>query len=68
MKLALLELRQWERFTLKRWGQVDARGFEVRTLPDEIAFEVSAGLLAAQSTDEAQAVFKAVRDDVMTGA
>jgi hypothetical protein len=64
-KAALIELRRWERFTLKRWGQDSARAFEVRALPDEVAFEVAAGLLVADSVDDAQAVFKAARDEVL---
>jgi HK97 family phage portal protein len=59
---ALLELKQWERFTVKRWGQAECRAFEVRALPDECAFEIAAGLLAAGSVDEAQAVFREARD------
>lgn len=54
------ELDQWERFTLKRWGR-ESRPFEVRALPDELAFEVSAGLLAASDEDSARAVFAAAR-------
>jgi HK97 family phage portal protein len=66
-KAALVELRRWERFTLKRWGQDDARAFEVRALSDDVAFEVALGLLAADSADEAQAVFRAARDEVLAG-
>jgi HK97 family phage portal protein len=66
-KAALVELRRWERFAIRRWGQADARAFEVRALPDEVAFEVAAGLLVADSVDEAQAVFKAARDEVLAG-
>ncbi len=67
---ALAELAQWERFTLKRRERNNGhnRAFEVRSIPDEIAFEVTAGLLAAGSVDEAaskeevRAVFKAARE------
>jgi HK97 family phage portal protein len=61
-KAALVELRRWERFTLKRWGQSTNRAFEVRALPDEVAFEVAAGLLGAGSEDEAQMVFTQARE------
>ena len=60
-KAALVELKRWERFTLKRWGQIASRAFEVREVPDTVAFEVSARLLAAGNTDEAQAVFHDAR-------
>jgi hypothetical protein len=60
-KAALIELRRWERFTLKRWGQAQNRAFEVQALPDEVAFEVSAGLLGAESSEEALGVFQAAR-------
>lgn len=60
-KAALVELQRWERYTLKRWGQPEQRPFEIHVLPEEIAFEVSAGLLAADDADEAQGVFQAVR-------
>ncbi len=63
---ALVELKRWERFTLKRWGQADQRAFEVRALPDETAFSVAAGLLAAETPDDAQAVFSAARMDLLT--
>jgi hypothetical protein len=56
------ELGRWERFTIKRWGKVTPRPFSVRALPDEIAFEVSAGLLAAGSVDEAQMIFSSARE------
>jgi HK97 family phage portal protein len=58
---SLAELTRWERFTLKRWGKSSGRSFEVRTLPEEIAFSVSAGLLAAATPDEARGVFAAAR-------
>jgi len=57
----LHELARWERFTLKRWGRSNPRPFQVRALPEELAFAVSAGLLAATTPDEARAVFAAAR-------
>lgn len=59
-KTILTELAQWERFTLKRWGR-EARAFEPAIVPEDIAFEVSAGLLAAETADDARAVFHAAR-------
>jgi len=64
VKAALDELGRWERFALKRKGRANGRAFEVRAVPDEVAFEVSAGLLAAQSADEVRAVFKAAAQAV----
>lgn len=64
-KTALIELKQWERFTLKRWAKTDSRAFEVRELPDDVAFEVATGLLAAESADEAQVVFKVAREAML---
>jgi HK97 family phage portal protein len=65
---ALAELMRWERFALKRWGRAHARAFEVRTLPDDLAFEVSAGLLAADSPDDARTVFTSARQMLTTHA
>jgi HK97 family phage portal protein len=59
---SLAELARWERFTLKRWGQPSPRPFEVRALPDDLAFEITAELLAADTPDAARAVFHAARD------
>ncbi len=61
-KAAILdELRAWERFTLRRLGQEDARPFTVRHVPDEIAFELSARLTDAADADAVKAVFRGVR-------
>jgi HK97 family phage portal protein len=60
-KAALDELERWERFVLKRWGRANNRSFEVRALPDEIAFEVAAGLLAAETPGEARHVFTSAK-------
>ncbi|MBL8161111.1 MAG: phage portal protein [Anaerolineae bacterium] len=61
---AVAELRRWERYTLKRWGRPARRAFAVQAVPDELAFEVSANLLAAESPDEARAVFAAARAEL----
>jgi HK97 family phage portal protein len=60
VKAALTELAQWERFTLKRWGR-DSRAFEATEIPDDLVFEVSAGLLAAQNPDDARSVFQSAK-------
>ena len=62
---ALAELKQWERFSLKRWGQPTGRAFEVRALPEDIAFQVAAELLAAESVEDVQATFRAARAELM---
>lgn len=59
------ELLAWERFALKRWGQPNRRPFAVRALPEEVAFEISAGLLAAANADEARGVFAAARQTLL---
>jgi HK97 family phage portal protein len=58
------ELLAWERFTLKRWGRNPSRRFEVRALPEDVAFSVSAGLLAAGSPTEAREVFALARAEL----
>lgn len=65
---AKAELDRWERFALKRWGRTAGRPFAVRDLPDDLAFEVSAGLLAAEDTSQARAIFAAARAQVMDAA
>ncbi len=56
------ELAQWERFALNRLDKPEqARPFEVTALPDELAFEVSAGLLFARDRESVKAVFAGVR-------
>jgi HK97 family phage portal protein len=70
LKAQLDELARWEKFTLKRLGRPQTRPFEVRTLPDDVAFEISAGLLAAVNTvDEAAVkdVFASARESVLRG-
>lgn len=55
------ELTQWERFAIKRLGKDNSRAFEVKNIPDEIAFEVSAGLLFAENRDTVKTVFAEAR-------
>jgi HK97 family phage portal protein len=62
VKSALNELDKWERFAVKRLGKATYRAFEVHDVPDEIAFEVSAGLLTATNQDEAKDVFEQARN------
>lgn len=64
-KAALDEIARWERFTLKRWGKPNGRPFEVRALPDDVAFEISAGLLAADDEEAAHEVFQAAREMIV---
>ena len=56
------ELAQWERFALNRLDKPEqTRPFEVTSLPDELAFEVSAGLLFARDRESVNSVFAGVR-------
>lgn len=66
-KSILDELRRWERFALRRCGSSHGRRFEVRALPDTIAFEIAAGLQGAASSAEVKAVFAAARSELMGG-
>jgi hypothetical protein len=61
MKSALDELAQWERFALNRLGKSETRPFEITVVPDELAFEISAGLLFAQDKDSIKSVFAEAR-------
>lgn len=63
---AARELDQWERFALKRLGKSQPRAFEVRHLPSELAFELSAQLLAAITAADIQAAFAAARSELST--
>ncbi len=61
-KSALDELAQWERFALNRLDKPEqARPFEVSAVPDELAFEVSAGLLFAGDREAVKLVFAGAR-------
>jgi HK97 family phage portal protein len=66
-KSALDELTQWERFAVNRLGKGESRPFEVNAVPDELAFEVSAGLLFAQDKDSIKSVFTSAREELMKG-
>ena len=56
------ELAQWERFALNRVGKSEMRPFEVEHILDEMAFEISAGLLFAGDKDAIKSVFADVRE------
>jgi HK97 family phage portal protein len=55
------ELAQWERFAINRLGKDHNRAFEVKNIPDEMAFELSAGLLFASDRDTVKTVFAEAR-------
>jgi HK97 family phage portal protein len=56
------ELAQWERFAVNRLDRTElGRPFEVTVLPDELAFEVSAGLLFARDREAVKSVFAGAR-------
>ena len=65
MKLAKTQtfyMAQWERFALNRLDKPEqARPFEVTVVPDELAFEVSAGLLFAGDRESVKSVFAGAR-------
>lgn len=63
---SLAELGRWERFALKRLGKPSPRPFEVRALPGEIAFEISAALLAAENEDAVKTIFAGAREQLAT--
>lgn len=58
------ELTQWERFSLNRLDRPQTRPFEVEIIPDELAFEVSAGLLFAGDKDAVKSVFASAREQI----
>jgi HK97 family phage portal protein len=60
-KSVLNELAQWERYALKRLGKSEFRPFSVTVIPDELAFELSAGLLAADDKESIKALFASAR-------
>ena len=68
MKLAKTQtfcLAQWERFALNRLGAAErGRPFEVSAVPDELAFEVSAGLMFAGNREAVKSVFAGAREGV----
>jgi hypothetical protein len=69
VKAALLrELDQWERFTLRRLGKRADHAFVVQAVPEELAFEISARLLAADGPAAVRAVFREARAGVGNSA
>ena len=64
-KSVLDELAQWERFALNRLDKPEqTRPFEVSAVPDELAFEVSAGLLFAGDREAVKSVIAGAREIV----
>jgi HK97 family phage portal protein len=63
-KAVLDELAQWERYALKRLGKAEFRPFKVINLPDELAFELSAGLLAAEDKESIKALFASAKEQL----
>lgn len=59
------ELAQWERFALNRIGKSNSRTFEVNAIPEDVAFEISAKLLAAEDKLAVKAVFEDVREELI---
>ncbi|MCU0511552.1 MAG: phage portal protein [Anaerolineae bacterium] len=66
-KSALDELTAWERFALRRLEKGSRRAFTVHTLPEDLAFEISARLLAATDRDSIRAVFQQARAGLSEG-
>ena len=67
MKSALDELAQWERFALRRLGKPEQhRPFAVDAIPDELAFELSAGLLATEDRDSIKSLFADAKQQLQT--
>lgn len=67
-KSVLDELTQWERFAINRLGKSETRPFEVTSIPDEVAFEISASLLFAGDKDNVKSVFAEMREQVVIEA
>jgi HK97 family phage portal protein len=59
------ELAQWERFALKRIGRPNPRPFEPRCIPDDLAFEINTGLLAASDETAVKTVFASAREQIV---
>ncbi len=58
------ELDKWERFAINRIGKSDTRPFEVCFIPDDIAFEISASLLAHEDKSSIKATFADARAQI----
>ncbi len=54
------ELKQWERYALRRLGQAGERPFVVDAVPDDLAVEIAARLRLAGTAEEVRAVFRGV--------
>ena len=79
IRAALQELGRWERFTLRRQGAEGSaksgRAFEIRALPEALAFEVAARLQAAgqgagacaEAADAVQTIFREARATLRAG-
>ena len=61
------ELKQWERFAIRRLGKTADHPFVVEAVPDELAFEISARLLLAESAEAVRAVFWEVQEALQAG-
>jgi hypothetical protein len=65
LKAALDELAQWERFALRRLGKPEYRPFAVDAIPDELAFELSAGLLATDDREGVKSLFAEAKTQLL---
>ena len=63
------ELKQWERYAIRRLplkqaGDSPDHAFVVEAVPADLAFEISARLLAAESVEEVRGVFREVGEAI----
>ncbi len=58
------ELRQWERYAIRRLGKSADHAFVVEAVPEALAFEISARLLLAESVADVRAVFRAAAESL----
>lgn len=56
------ELKQWERWAIRRLGQAAERPFVVEAVPEALAAEISARLLLAETPEAIRAVFRAAAE------
>jgi hypothetical protein len=61
------ELARWERYALKRLAKPRSRPFEARAVPSDLAFEIAARLMQAESPEAVRAVFLRARERLMAG-
>jgi len=54
----LRELKQWERWAIRRLGKSAGHPFVVEAVPEALAAEISARLLLAETPEEVQAIFR----------